>query len=34
MEAELMIRFARDSMALVSVTGFVWMVCAAASLVA
>ena len=29
-----MIRLARDSMALASVAGFVWMVCTAASLVA
>ena len=29
-----MIRLARDSMALASVVGFVWMVCAAANLVA
>jgi hypothetical protein len=29
-----MIRLARDGMALVSITGFVWMVCAAATLVA
>ena len=29
-----MVRLARDSMALASVTGFVWMVCQVASLVA
>jgi hypothetical protein len=29
-----MIRLARDSMALASVAGFVWMVCAVAQLVA
>jgi hypothetical protein len=34
LEAKMMVRLARESLAFVSVVGFVWMVCSAARLVA